>query len=209
MQLEALSRQFCVVCPDLLGHGQSDKPASPTFYEQAKQANALAALIDHLGCSRAHIVGYSSGAWLAVGLAKYLPERLASLVLGGWDVVNGLPKGPDGPLSFDAFMSYARQVAPELTAWVTLKAEPGLRGSFEALRQIEGAGDVVAKATVPTLLWAGRDDAYHEPMQIFASAAGLPFISAGGNHVRAMLQPCPEVIEGVRAFVERACGEPG
>jgi hypothetical protein len=89
------------------------------------------------------------GAWLGVGVAKYYPERLDSLVLGGWDVVNGLPPTSNGPLKFDAFTKFARATAPHLTRWVTTDSEPGLRACFDALGQLDGPAKPCWKLVSP------------------------------------------------------------
>src|SRR3954451_12425364 len=85
----ALADRYRVVCVDSLGHGGSDKPSDTALYDQAQRAGDIVAVLDDLGCERAHLVGHSMGAWLAVGVAKHHPQRLSSLVLGGWDFVNG------------------------------------------------------------------------------------------------------------------------
>jgi pimeloyl-ACP methyl ester carboxylesterase len=123
--VEALTDNYRVACVDSLGHGLSDKPSHPALYDQAQRAGDITAVIDDVGCERAHLVGHSMGGWLAVGLAKYHPKRLLSLVVGGWDLLNGLPKGKNGPLSFDSFMAFARRTAPGLVAWITPESEPG------------------------------------------------------------------------------------
>jgi pimeloyl-ACP methyl ester carboxylesterase len=196
----ALSDSFRVACIDLLGHGLSDKPPDPVNYGQKEQAGDVVAVIDDLGCRRAHLVGYSSGGWLSVGVAKHHKERLSSLVVGGWDVVNGLPRG----LRFEAFMDFAGRTAPALAAWVSPEWEPGVRSSFDALSQLDGARGALLTDGLPVMLWAGRDDPYHAPMQAFAAADGLPFLSTAGDHLGAVLRPGAETAEGIRAFLERA-----
>lgn len=152
--------------------------------------------------SGAHLIGYSMGGWLSVGVAKHHPERLSSLVVGGWDLVNGLPRGTKGPLSFDLFMGFAKRTAPTLVEWVTPEFEPGLRACFEALSQLQGARDAVLTADFPVMMWDGRDDPYHDPMQTFATTNGLPFLSSAGDHVAAVLQPDAETIKEIRAFLD-------
>ena len=92
---------------DSLGHGLSDKPSDPEFYGQEQRSGDIVAVIDDLGYDRAHLIGYSMGGWLSVGLARHHLARLSSLVVGGWDPVKGLPPGPKGPLSFNNFMKFA------------------------------------------------------------------------------------------------------
>ena len=61
-------------------------------------ADDAAALLDHLGIERAHVMGYSMGARVAAFLALRHPERVAGLIFGGlgigmvdgvgdWDVI--------------------------------------------------------------------------------------------------------------------------
>ena len=59
-------------------------------------------------------------------------------------------------------------------------------------------------AGVPLLLWGGRDDPYHAPMQAFAAANGLPVLSVAGDHLAANLRPDAETLTALRAFLEKA-----
>jgi len=125
--VDALADRFCVACLDSLGHGRSDKPSDPALYGDRQRAADVVAVIDALGYERAHLLGYSMGGWMAVAVARYFPERLSTLVIGGWDPVNGLPAGPDGPVAFDPFMILARRAASALTRWVTPEVKPAVR----------------------------------------------------------------------------------
>jgi pimeloyl-ACP methyl ester carboxylesterase len=202
--IEALTDSFCVACVDSLGHGLSDKPPDPQLYGQEQRARDIVAVIDELGYDRAHLAGYSMGGWLAVGVAKHHPERLSSLVLGGWDPVNGLPPGPKGPLGFDFFMRFAKRTTPALVQWVTPELEPGVRACFDALGQLQGARDAVLGANFPVMIWEGQGDPGHDPMRTFAVANGLPFLSTAGDHVAAVLRPSAEAVTGLRTFLEQA-----
>ena len=198
----ALAGRHRVACVDSLGHGLSDKPADPALYAQAQRAGDLAAVIDDLGETSAAVFGYSMGAWMAVGLARHHPEKVSRLIVGGWDLVNGVPKGPQGPLTFDIFMAFARATAPALVGWVTPEIEPAMRACFEALGQLDGAPEAVLGGGFPVLLWDGREDPYHGPMQAFAAAEGLPFLSSDGGHVPAIVTPGAETIARLVAFLD-------
>jgi len=200
--VDALTDGFRVACIDSLGHGLSDKPSDRERYSQEQRSGDLIAVIDDLGYDRAHLVGYSMGGWLSVGVAKHHPERLSSLVVGGWDPVNGIPPGPKGPLKFENFMKFAARTAPKLVEWVTPEFEPAVRDCFEALSQLQGAREAVLTDDFPVMIWAGRDDPYHDPMQAFETANGLPLLSGIGDHVAAVLQPDAETIKGIRAFLD-------
>lgn len=200
--VEALKDRCRVACVDSLGHGLSDKPADPALYAQAQRAGDLAAVIDDLGEDRAAIFGYSMGAWMAVGLAKHHPEKVSRLVVGGWDLVNGVPKTPQGPLTFDLFWAFAKATAPALVAWVTPEIEPAMRACFEALAQLGGAPEAVLGGGFPVLLWDGDQDPYAPPMKAFAQAQGLPFLSSPGGHVPAIETPGAETVAALAAFLE-------
>jgi pimeloyl-ACP methyl ester carboxylesterase len=200
--VDALAARHRVACVDSLGHGLSDKPADPALYAQAQRAGDLAAVIDALGKEKAAVFGYSMGAWMAMGLAKHHPEKISRLVVGGWDLLNGVPKGSQGPLTFDLFMAFARATAPALVAWVTPQIEPAMRACFEALGQLAGARAAVLDGGFPVLLWNGDQDPYHAPMQAFAAAEGLPFLSSPGGHVPAIETPGAETVARLAAFLD-------
>lgn len=204
--VQTLSKNFCVAYPDMLGHGMSDKPLDAGSYDQDKQASRIVSLIKQLGYQKAHIIGYSSGAWLAIGLAKYYPEYLSSLIIGGWDIVNGLPKSSTGPLSFDTFLTYAKATAPALTKWITPNIEPAVRSSFNAIGTYDGLNDSLQlnQIKTPKLFWAGLDDIYYNELNTWAEANKYTFLSTTGDHLGAIFKPDPAIISKICEFVKRA-----
>lgn len=131
---DLLADSYRVVRVDSLGHGLSDKPRDPAPYRQAQRGADIVAVMDELGEPRAHVVGHSMGGWIAVGMARYYPERLSSLTVSGWHPSRGLPPGPKGPLSFDTFMSFARRTAPKLVEWVHARHRAGSAQLFRRTR---------------------------------------------------------------------------
>ena len=91
-----------------------------------------------------------------------------------------------------------------LVEWVTPEFGPAVRACFEALSQLHGARDAVLAADFPVMIWDGQSDSYHDPMQAFAAANGLPFLSSAGDHVAAVMLPSAETIKGIRAFLDGA-----
>jgi pimeloyl-ACP methyl ester carboxylesterase len=77
--LDALSERFTVIAPDLLGHGESDKPRHA--YSLGAYANGVRDLMIALGIERATIVGHSLGGGVALQFAYQHPERCERLAL--------------------------------------------------------------------------------------------------------------------------------
>jgi pimeloyl-ACP methyl ester carboxylesterase len=77
--LRLLARQFTVIAPDLLGHGDSAKPRGD--YSLGANASLLRDLLLALGHDRATIVGHSLGGGIAMQFAYQFPERVERLVL--------------------------------------------------------------------------------------------------------------------------------
>jgi naphthoate synthase len=80
---ESLAAEYRVISVDLLGHGRSDAPPDPSRYALEMCAGDLARLLDALGLSRAHVMGYSLGGRIALGFAALRPQRVSSAVLIG------------------------------------------------------------------------------------------------------------------------------
>jgi len=74
-----LATRFTVIAPDLLGHGQSDKPHGD--YSLGASASLMRDLMVALGHERATIVGHSLGGGIAMQMAYQFPERVERLVL--------------------------------------------------------------------------------------------------------------------------------
>ncbi|RYJ00083.1 MAG: alpha/beta fold hydrolase, partial [Actinomycetales bacterium] len=68
-----LSEHFTVIAPDLLGHGDSDKPNGD--YSIGGYANGMRDLLTVLGIDKVTIVGHSFGGGVAMQFAYQFPER--------------------------------------------------------------------------------------------------------------------------------------
>jgi pimeloyl-ACP methyl ester carboxylesterase len=74
-----LTAHFRVLALDLRGRGLSHKPA--TGYSMRHHAEDIVALLDNLGAEKALIGGHSFGAFVALYLGAYFPERVEKLAL--------------------------------------------------------------------------------------------------------------------------------
>ncbi len=79
---ETLSRHYRVIAADCRGHGLSGKPMAIEQYGLEMVADVIR-LLDHLEVEKAHVIGYSMGAFLAAKLVETHPDRVMSVILGG------------------------------------------------------------------------------------------------------------------------------
>jgi pimeloyl-ACP methyl ester carboxylesterase len=70
-----------VVCLDVLGHGESDRPEEMWNYSMTNFGAQALALLDHLGAEAAVVGGTSLGANASLEAAAAAPERVKGLLL--------------------------------------------------------------------------------------------------------------------------------
>jgi pimeloyl-ACP methyl ester carboxylesterase len=81
--LEHLRPAYRVLAMDCRGHGLTTKSYDPDFYTADKMADDAVGLMDHLGCGRVLLAGYSMGACVALNLAVRYGGRVRAIVIGG------------------------------------------------------------------------------------------------------------------------------
>jgi pimeloyl-ACP methyl ester carboxylesterase len=79
--IEPLARRFTVIAPDLLGHGESDRPRAD--YAIGAYACGMRDLISSLDIERVSVLGHSLGGGIAMQFAYQFPERCERLVIVG------------------------------------------------------------------------------------------------------------------------------
>ncbi|WP_300679318.1 alpha/beta fold hydrolase [Nocardioides sp.] len=75
----SLAQRYTLIAPDLLGHGESDKPRGD--YSVGGFANGMRDLLTILGVDRVTVVGHSFGGGVAMQFAYQFPERTERLFL--------------------------------------------------------------------------------------------------------------------------------
>ncbi|MCI8950656.1 MAG: alpha/beta hydrolase, partial [Lachnospiraceae bacterium] len=83
--LPLYEEHFKVIVVDFLGHGRSDRLAefpADLWQEEARQTIAL---LEHLNCGKASLVGSSGGAWAAVNAALLRPDLVEKVVADSFD----------------------------------------------------------------------------------------------------------------------------
>jgi pimeloyl-ACP methyl ester carboxylesterase len=154
---------YRVIAFDNRGHGASSKSYEPEDYRARKMAGDAAALLDHLGIPRAHVMGYSMGARIAAFMAIDYPEKVATVVFGGlgegmvkgvgdWDPIADALLAEDPSSVTDArgrmFRTFADQTKSDRRA---------LAACIQTSRDLIGA-DEIADIYQPALVAVGTTD---------------------------------------------------
>ncbi len=127
----ALAKQFSIVCPDLRGYGDSDKPRDG--FDKRTMANDIAELMRELGHDHYMVVGHDRGARVGHRLALDHGDAVSRLVL--LDIVPTHTVFRDtGKELAAAYWHWFFFQAPDLPEiMIRNSAEPFLRMMFRAL----------------------------------------------------------------------------
>jgi len=130
----ALAGRYRLIRYHRAGYAGSDRVDGPVSI--GDQAAHCRALLDHLGIGRAHVVGHSSGATIALQLALDHPGAVRSLAL----LETALLAVPSGPFAADAMQRYrAGDRAAAVDTWMRGVAGADYRAAVE--RVLPGAFD--------------------------------------------------------------------
>lgn len=105
-----------LVCPDLIGHGQSEAPDDLDLYRVDSMAAQVADLADALECRPFHLVGYSMGGRVALTLGCTAPQRLRSLTVIG--ATAGIADEAERQQRAEADTARARRLAADFEGFV-------------------------------------------------------------------------------------------
>ncbi len=224
-QIEALSKGFRVIAPDLPGFGGTDPFAGPPSIDG--MADAVAEFLDALSVTeRVALAGLSMGGYVALAFARKYPDRLRALILAD---TRAEPDDAAGKANRDKMIAFAGehsaqdvidQMLPKLLGGETLSGRPavvadvrriagaqstaGIIAALQALRDRPDAGPSLGKIDVPTLVIVGADDALTPPAMSQRLAgqiaeAGLVTIP-GAGHLSNLERP-DEFTDAVRQFL--------
>ncbi len=217
--IKALAGNYRVIALDNRGHGQSGRPHEAGAYG-LKMSEDVIRLMDHLNLKKAHIVGYSMGAYMTARLLTDHSERFLTATLGGAGWLK-----PDADQSF--LLSVAdslekgKGLGPLLTALHTNGAPPVPKETIDAISKMlllfndpvalaqvaRGMGQFgVAEAKlrankIPVLALIGEADPLKAGVDQLDGV--LPKLKVvvipGANHINTPANP--EFIKALKAFL--------
>jgi pimeloyl-ACP methyl ester carboxylesterase len=206
---------FQLIALDCRGHGKSDKPHEPEKYGPEMAADVVR-LLDHLKIEKAHLIGYSSGAFIAGKVAATHPERVLSVVYAGqapviteamkpsdFSEVDVFAKAVDEGKGLGAYIievipdgnpkpieDFANAIANSLYGDKDVKAFAAAGRGF---KNLDVTVEQLAKCTAPTLFIHGGNESDHVKNRV-ATVRGLlgrgeVRIVEGGDHMTTLAKP--------------------
>ncbi len=82
-QLRHFGKRYRAIAFNARGYPPSDVPEQVSSYSQARAADDILAVLDHIGERQAHIVGLSMGGFATLHFGLRHPDRALSLCIGG------------------------------------------------------------------------------------------------------------------------------
>lgn len=202
MTQPALAARGRVFAPDLPGGLLSSLDVGPG--DIAFFAGIVRALLDNAGLARAHLVGHSMGAAIAVAVATAAPERVSRLTLiapAGIDrwinmaFISGFPlitsEAEARPL-MEMLVASPRLISPEMLRLVAAyTTTPGVRKALETIAAATFPGeqtylykDRLAALGMPVrVIWGADDRIVHPIADGFPDAVPVTVIPKAGHLV--------------------------
>jgi pimeloyl-ACP methyl ester carboxylesterase len=186
--IRILSPHFRVITFDVRGHGRSGKPRGLESYGR-ELAGDVVRLIGDIGAAKAHVVGYSMGALVALDVAVLHPNHVLSVVLGG----AGL-NTPETRAEFERQADAFEQGKVEIRNGQDAGALAALLRGLALLSEEE-----VRRITIPMAVVIGANDGFmpnvHRLARVRPSTAVVVIPDA--NHATAIDRP-----EFARALID-------
>jgi pimeloyl-ACP methyl ester carboxylesterase len=181
--------------PLVLQHGFGQKASSwrlggyvDTLKSQYRLVGDVEGVLDALGLPAAHFWGYSRGGWVAFGMAKYAPERVGAMLIGGQHPYERtLPAsarldGSDPQAFLEAFLG---MIGVDLTTLPPERRAEVLANDFRALaaawQDRPSLEDILPTMKMPCFLYAGEADGNFSRVQACAKQMpNVTFVSFPG-----------------------------
>lgn len=193
-QIEALSKYFRVIAPDLRGHAESEAPDG--VYDMNIFANDLEALLEARQCGPVVLVGHSMGGYISFDFYRRYTQKVRGLVLfctrAGADSEEGKASRENlaQRAEREGAAAVAEQMLPKMLAAATTSSRPdlvaqvrqimlatsiyGMAGALRGMAARPSSVDLLPKIAAPTLVIAGTGDLIIPAEEAEAMARAIP-----------------------------------
>ena len=208
----ALEDGYRLILTEHRGHGRTGNPAGSMTFVQ--MADDVAAVLEHLGVTRAHVAGISDGGVMALDLALRRPGLVWSVVVIGTNYcVDEATLGAATGLDGDSLERQAPEAAAAFGARHDAGKYPGYwKDLIEAIKDNNRtnpswAAEDLRKIACPVLLIAGEDDPFANTDQMMAMKREIPgaewlIVNRSGHAVH---HEHPEFVSArIRDFLDRS-----
>lgn len=192
------SRDFRLIALDCRGHGNSGKPHDVSAYGP-EMGEDVVRLLDHLKIDKAHLIGYSSGAFVAGYVAAHHSERVRSVVYAAQAPIlkatpasepgkPGAGAGESAPASGDAGMKEPATSGDAAEVEIFAKAVEEGRDLVEYVKAVMPAdrpqpNDLQAKNIAAVMF-------YRKDLKALAAAGrGFKHLAVDGERLKACQAP--------------------
>jgi pimeloyl-ACP methyl ester carboxylesterase len=204
---------FELIAFDCRGHGKSDKPHEQSKYG-AEMAEDVVRLLDHLHIEKAHLLGYSMGAFIAGKVAATHPDRVLSLIYADQAplIIGTQSGGSDECEIFAKAVDDGKGLGPYLLAVaptgmkLTLDQANSMTKSMFYGKDVKAfalsglsLGDLrvtaadLRKCKAPTLFIYGGDESHYvtDDITVARSAIGISEVKIvdGADHMTTLVKP--------------------
>lgn len=161
--IRSLAKNFTVIAPDLLGHGESDKPRAD--YSIGGYANAMRDLLLFLDVPNVTVVGHSLGGGVAMQFTYQFPhlvERLVLVASGGLGrsvnpLIRAMTIPGSGPVLALASWPRVRRTTIPLLERIAATGIPGSHDIHGMIEVYEDLADAHSRAAFRHVLRAAAD----------------------------------------------------
>ncbi len=209
--VDALAADYRVILIDARGHGASDKPHDPDLYKASNLAGDVVAVLDDLDIGKVNYWGYSYGSLAGFAMAKYAPERLASLILGGghpYEIDQSLNIEQENPDGDAVIAAVFKAIGGDPMSVPERPRKIMLANDFLAMnalyRHHPSQEEGLANIHMPCLIYCGdADPRFEQARQAAGQIPGSTFVALPGfNHgqvIRERDAILPHALELLRA----------
>jgi pimeloyl-ACP methyl ester carboxylesterase len=204
--IDKLAKSYQVIGMDVRGHGQSEKPTEVSKYGKELVEDVIR-LMDHLSIEKAHVIGYSMGAFITGNLVANYPERLLSATFIGGTPLTQSQFSPEHQLNellgdISENLKRGGGIIPLLQwFWPNSQPEPSSE-ELEAINQqvMAGQNSQALQACIATL-----NDLFHvDAEKLVQSDIPITLINGTEDPLKEYINPFQQTKRNTSVLIEGA-----